>query len=420
MSDRTAFHRMGEMSRGVTDVPRGSTSSDKRTAPARVAIINSHPVQYFGPLYTYLNAAEDIEVTVFYCTDMSLRPSHMAGFGKSFSWDIDLLSGYDSIFLNSRPRKLGGFFSLVVPEVWGVLRSGKYDAVIIHGHSYAVCWLVLAAAKVFGIRSMMRGDTHLGLERSGWRRALRKPIIGTFYRLFDRFLAVGSSNAAFYRALGVPAERISIFPYAVDNDRFSRESQLSDDERLHELSALGIPADRPIVLFASKFQPRKRPDDVLRAAAELIRRGVDFTLLLVGDGPTRPELERFVVEMRMDNVVFAGFINQSRLPTIYGICDVFVLPSMNEPWGLVVNEVMCAGKPVVVSKEIGCVPDLVVHGENGFLFSAGDVSGLANALQPLLTDPQLRKRMGDRSREIIGDWGYQQCLEGLRDALRDL
>jgi glycosyltransferase involved in cell wall biosynthesis len=247
----------------------------------------------------------------------------------------------------------------------------------------------------------------------------RSLVVGGLCRLCDRLLAIGSANAAFYRSLGAPESKIALVPYTVDNHRFGLASRLSPSERCRERTAAGVPAEGTVLLYASKFQRRKRPDDVVRAAARLVERGARFTLLMVGDGELRGELDGLVRELRLDNVVFTGFINQSRLPVLFGMSDVFVLPSEDEPWGLIVNEVMCAGLPVVLADEIGCAPDLVVDGENGFLFRAGDVGGLADALEPLLTDAELRKRMGERSRQRISRWSYEQCLEGLREALRD-
>jgi glycosyltransferase involved in cell wall biosynthesis len=401
---------------------RQREANGRGTAAKRVAIINPHPIQYFAPLYAYLSAAEGIDLTVLYCTDHSLRAGRATGFGQSFVWDVDLLDGYRSVFLGSRARTRtpAGFLSLIVPEVWKELGSGKYDAVVVHGHRYAANWLAVAAAKRFGVKVMMRSETHLGLRRPWWVRSMRKATVGSLYRLCDQVLAIGTANARFYREMGVAEQNIALVPYAVDNERFGRASRLSSSERSGELAALGVSPHRPVVLYASKFQRRKHPDDVVRAAAELTRRGAEFTLLMVGDGEMRVELERLARDLGLENVVFAGFINQRRLPTIYGISDVFVLPSESEPWGLIVNEVMCAGLPVVVAHGVGCVEDLVVHGENGFLFEVGDVAGLAAALQPLLSSPELRRRMGQRSREIVARWSYEQCLEGLRHALRRL
>ncbi|HVI16413.1 MAG TPA: glycosyltransferase family 4 protein, partial [Pseudolabrys sp.] len=119
----------------------------------------------------------------------------------------------------------------------------------------------------------------------------------------------------------------------------------------------------------------------------------------------------------LDNVHFHGFANQSALPQIYGASDVFVLPSENEPWGLAVNEAMCAGLPIVASAEIGCAADLVRAGVNGQTFETGDVEGLASALHPILGDAGTRRRMGLASSDIISRWSYAECAAGLRAAV---
>jgi glycosyltransferase involved in cell wall biosynthesis len=132
------------------------------------------------------------------------------------------------------------------------------------------------------------------------------------------------------------------------------------------------------------------------------------------------ELKFLARDLGLDRVTFTGFINQSELPKLYAASDVFVLAAENEPWGLIVNEVMCAGLPVVVGSEVGCVPDLVKVGDNGFTCIAGHPSSLATALEPLVADPALRRRMGSESRRLISEWGYEQCKQGIRAAVAGL
>lgn len=107
----------------------------------------------------------------------------------------------------------GGFWSLVCPQVWREIRSGRYDAVLLHGYSYAVNIVALLAAKTKGIPVLMRSETHLGLRRSRrWRSSLRDPILAVAYKLVDGFLAIGTANRAYYRALGVPNGAILMSP----------------------------------------------------------------------------------------------------------------------------------------------------------------------------------------------------------------
>jgi glycosyltransferase involved in cell wall biosynthesis len=388
----------------------------------RIAVLNSHPIQYFAPLYAYLNAAPDLDVTALYLSDLSLRGGRDAEFGREVKWDVDLLSGYGSRYLGeASKREPGGFWSLIAPQVWGEVRSGRYDVVWLHGHNYAANLIGLMAAKTAGLPVMMRGETHLGLPRYGIKSALRRPLMGSLYRYCDRLLAIGSENAAFYQAMGVPSHKIFLVPYSVDNDRFIKSAKLTDDQKVEVRKRYNVPVDRPLVLYAAKFTRRKRPADLL-AAARRLKAISDrpYSLVLAGSGELEPQLRAFCAEHALDNVVFAGFINQSELPRLYGASDVFVLPSEQEPWGLAVNEAMCAGLPIVVSREVGCVTDLVQDGVNGYTPTAGDIEALATALHRLLEDENLRRRQGQASLMRIQQWGYSQCLSGIRAALADL
>jgi glycosyltransferase involved in cell wall biosynthesis len=389
----------------------------------RIAILNSHPIQYFAPLYAFLNKDEGLDITALYCSDFSLRGGLDPGFNQSVSWDVDLLSGYRSIFLGdyqAGKRTPKGFWSLIVPELWHEVRSGKYDAVVLHGYNYAAYVIAFLAAKSKGIPVMMRSETHLGLSRKKWKQRLRDGVLSVIYRHVDSFLSIGSANRTYYRSLGIPENRIFDVPYTVDNERFIKAARLSPEERISVRKSLGLPGAGPVILFASKFMRRKHPDDVLRAAESLRNMGLQFTILMIGAGEMEAELKKMAASLKLDNIIFGGFVNQAELPRVYAACDVFVLPSENEPWGLIVNEVMCAGLPVVVADKVGCAPDLVKDGVNGFLIQAGNVPSLVRALHRLIVDDDLRGRMGRESLRLIMNWSYEQCRLGVRSAVASL
>jgi glycosyltransferase involved in cell wall biosynthesis len=358
-------------------------------------------------------------ITALYLSDFSVRGSLDAAFGQAVKWDIDLLSGYDARFVEGagfrdEPK---GFFSIVAPQVWQEVSRGGFDALVVHGHTPAAVLIAVAAARLAGLPVFARGETHLGLSRSPLKRVVRKPLMSAFYRSLSGVLAIGSANAAFYRAMGVPEDRIFCMPYTVDNARFANHSRMTNAQRTKIRADLGIAGADPIVLYAAKLQVRKHPDDLLRAAARLNDRGIRFHIVMVGSGEMTAELVELTSLLGLENVHLHGFVNQSALPQIYGAADVFVLPSENEPWGLAINEAMCAGLPIVASAEVGCVADLVRSGVNGQTFAAGDVDALANALHPILVDREIRKRMSAASRAIISRWSYAECAAGLQAAL---
>jgi glycosyltransferase involved in cell wall biosynthesis len=385
----------------------------------RIAFVNTHPIQYFAPMYAYLNRTGNFAITALYLSDFSVRGSFDRSFGQAVKWDVDLLSGYDARFIKGAGlrNEPTGFFSIIAPQIWHEVRRSDFDGLVVHGHTPAANLIAVAAARSAGVPVFARGETHLGLSRGLLKRLARKPLMQAYYRRLSGVLAIGSANDTFYRAMGIPEERIFSMPYTVENARFIEGSRLSDDQCKKVRAELGVADANPIVLYAAKLQARKHPDDLLRAAARLKDRGIRFHVVMVGSGEMGAQLVNLADRLGLDNVHFHGFANQSAMPQIYGAADVFVLPSENEPWGLAVNEAMCAGLPIVASAEVGCVADLVQPHVNGQTFTAGDVEGLANALHPILVDMDIRQRMGAASRAIISRWSYAECAAGLEAAL---
>jgi glycosyltransferase involved in cell wall biosynthesis len=207
----------------------------------------------------------------------------------------------------------------------------------------------------------------------------------------------------------------------VDNDYFRRRivAVRRENARTRLLDDLQLHPSHPTVLFVSKLQVRKRCSDLVAAFAAL-RPGTAAQLLIVGDGEERGRLEALVRAQGLPNVRFAGFRNQSELPAFYDLCDLFVLPSEREPWGLVVNEAMNAGRPVVASDAVGAARDLVRHGQSGFVYPVGDVARLRDCLQILLDHRELRLKMGSCARELVDGWGVEATLGGVRAAISAL
>lgn len=384
-----------------------------------VGFVNTHPIQYFAPLYRALNASEEFRITAFYMSDFSLRGGTDSGFQRKVAWDVDLLSGYEAKFLGGADTRdrIDSFFSCWAPSLASEIANSQLDALIVHGHTPAANLIGIAAAKAMKIPVFIRGETHLGLSRGSIKSLVRRPLLSTFYNALDGALAIGSANAEFYKFMRVPDERIFSMPYVIDNARFQSAANVDRREPNPVRSKLCKNPEVPVVLFAAKYQHRKGAADLINACAMLVNEGAQFHLALVGSGEQAAALERLKTVLGLDNVSFHGFINQAEMPQIYAASDIFVLPSIDEPWGLAVNEAMCAGIPVVVSQEVGCARDLVRDGVNGRTFRGGDVDGLAQALRPLIMSQALRQAMGHESRRIISNWGFEQCRQGLLDAM---
>ncbi|HET6936948.1 MAG TPA: glycosyltransferase family 4 protein, partial [Candidatus Angelobacter sp.] len=255
----------------------------------------------------------------------------------------------------------------------------------------------------------------------GRGRMLAKRAFFTFLRrMTTAVLAIGEKNAAYWRESLGNAVAIFLMPYAVDNEFFRTRAADASPMREALRAELGLKSGVPVFLFASKLQQRKRCIDLVEAFLRLAPKPniePSAHLLIAGDGEERAAIERRIAVSKATNIHMLGFQNQSELPRLFDLCDVFILPSIHEPWGLIVNEVMNAGRAVVVSDQVGCAPDLVRDGVNGFVFPAQNVDALSTVLRRFIDDPGLAFAMGKQAVETITNFSFEQDVQGLRRAL---
>lgn len=385
----------------------------------KVAYLVSHPIQYQAPLLRHLHGMPGLELTTFFLSDFSVRGYRDEGFGVEVAWDTPLLDGYRHVFLE--PRKEGdiqGFWA-AYPKTFAPIMDGGFDVLWVHGYAQAACLAAIRLARARGMNVLLRGEsTLLSHPRGAGRRLAKQLLLRTLFKRIDGFLAIGRLNADYYRHYGVEAARLFPMPYAVDNERFRARSERGGEAVEALRRQWQLPEGRPVILFAAKFVARKRVRDLWAAYRLLSEDGrePEPLLLLAGDGEERAEVAREVLATGWRSVFLPGFVNQSQMPALYALADVFVLPSEFEPWGLVVNEAMNAGCAVVVSDRVGAGPDLVVPGETGEIYPFGDVAALADALRRLL-GPGEAAAIGKRAREHVGRCSFEADAQGLMAAL---
>ena len=381
----------------------------------KLAILSSHPIQYFAPLFRRLAAHPGVDLTVFYCSRQSAEARLDPGFGTEVKWDIPLLEGYNYRFLSNvhRDDKVGGFFSLVNPDIFREIRQGEWDALWIHGYMHATNWLAILAAKSAGVQVLLRGESNLLDSRPVWRRALKSVALRLLLRQMDGALYIGSHNREYYRHYGLPEEKLHFVPYCVDNEFFQQEAARLRPYRAALRGQFGVADDRPVILFCGKLIPKKQPVLLLQAFKE-VRRKHPCALVYAGDGILRREIEELAAREDLPDVHITGFLNQSEVSQAYVAADVLALPSAwGETWGLVLNEGMNFGLPVVASGRVGGAVDLVREKENGYVVPAHDTAALASALTRLVEDQARRARFGRHSLEIIQNWGLDRAVAGI-------
>ncbi|HEY4086555.1 MAG TPA: glycosyltransferase family 4 protein [Bryobacteraceae bacterium] len=361
----------------------------------RIAIVDSHPIQYHAHWYRELARRPEFDFEVLYSHRASPADQAKAGFGVEFEWDIALLDGYRHRFLRNVAKhpSVTEFAGTDTPEIRDILVRERFDSVVVSGWHTKSYWQTIRACWQTGRPVMARSDSHLHTPRSLLKQALKWPLYRYFISKLDGCLPVGTWSREYFLHYGAKPQRVFVVPHCVPEP-----SQAAEADKGPLRERWGIPANATVFLFAGKFVPRKQPGDFIRAVAQAAESHAAAHGLLTGDGPLRAEMETLAARLRAP-VTFTGFLNQTAMADAYTAADVLTLPSSIETWGLVANEAMVRGLPCIASDRVGCGPDLVTPGETGFVFRAGDVDAMTACIQKFAGSPDLAVSMGLAARK---------------------
>ncbi len=352
--------------------------------------------------------ASSAELRVLFTGQDVARPVFDPELGHEVAWGIDLLGGYPYAVCPPRGRR-----RWLAAEI----SRERCDLLVVNGYTQKAYLLATAVARQAGVPTALRLDSVLWDDAAGPGTGKLLLFSALLLRLYDLFLGVGTLTLDYLAACGVPSERTGLFPYAVDGEHFRAASRLTPDERAAARARLGLPAGAKAVLAVAKLSPREAPWDLVRALPFL---PADVHLLLAGDGPARPELERLVeviggtTGLGSDRVRFLGYVPYGELPALYAAADLFVHPVQEERWGVSVAEALACGLPVVTSSRVGAAHDLVIAGRNGGVYPAGDPRALARRVEAALAlDPTT---VAAASRAVLAHWDYPAAWRSLQEA----
>ncbi|WP_243349647.1 glycosyltransferase family 4 protein [Parabacteroides sp. FAFU027] len=387
----------------------------------KLAIITTHPIQYNAPWFKMLAERKRIQVKVFYTWSQAKDAVQDKTFGQEIKWDIPLLDGYEYEFVENRSTDPGTHHKngIDCPGLIRAVEQWNPDEVLVFG------WYLKSHLEVMKhfkgkLPVNFRGDSTLLNERFGIKTVLRRVYLRYIYRYVDRAFYVGIENKKYFQAHGLKEEQLVFAPHAIDNDRFfdSEEKQYEQQAKAWR-HRLGYNDDDIVVLFCGKLYDLKNPEllisavqqinDELQAKGETKR----IKLLMVGSGPLESTLREMVGSDI--HITFLPFQNQSAMPVVYRLGNIYCLPSRSETWGLAVNEAMACSRAVMVSDKVGCANDLV-SGEYGAIFRSGDHADLKEKLNLILN--QDISKMGIKAREVIEAWNFENICKAI-EATKD-
>ena len=350
----------------------------------RLAVIVSHPIQYYVPLYRRLAKRSDLDVKVFFTWHAADGAQQDHGFKREVRWDIPLTEGYEYELMANVARAPGThhFWGLRNPDLIKRVTEWKPDAVHVTGYALASHLHAMRHFHGKGVPILFRGDSHLLDQKSGIGWQLKRFLLRHLYARVRACLYVGKNNYEYYRRFGVPDSRLFYCPHSIEVERFAEPSQEYEQQARSWRRELEIGEQQRVALFAGKFEAKKRPLDLMKAFADLREPGL--VRMLVGNGPVEREVSEMAASYpRLFRVL--PFQNQSRMPIVYRLADVFVLPSAyNETWGLSVNEAISCGRPVLISDKVGCGADVVDDERLGAIFRDFTACDLGARLREVL------------------------------------
>jgi glycosyltransferase involved in cell wall biosynthesis len=389
----------------------------------RLAVVVSHPIQYFAPWHREAARIAGLDLRVFFCCDWGLEAYTDPGFGAELKWDVPLLEGYEHEFLPiaRRPRELG-FWEVDNPTVGAALDRFDPDVVQVFGYARRTNWRVARWARLRRRPLLLYSDSNASAHRSVWRRAAKYSVVRWFYRGVDGALYVGANNRAYHLQYGLPAERL--FPGVLPVDRGRLLGAVADraEARRAVRRRHGIPEDAFVVAYCGKYLARKRPLDLVAAAGDAARAGARVWALLVGEGPERAGIEAYCRDEGVENATLTGFVNQAAIPEYYAASDAVALTSTFEPYGLVVTEGASFGLPVIVSDQVGCIGerDAARPGVNALVYPCGDRERLRAAIEALMNDADMYAKMARASELISTEQDVTVAARSLACAAREL
>lgn len=368
----------------------------------RLVLLTEIISPYRIPLFNALAKRSEIDLHVIFLseTDPSLRQWQVYKDEIQFSHEV----------LPSFRKRIAGFNMLLNRGVAHALERASPEVILCGGYSYIASWRTMLWAKSHGVPFILWSESNDQDSRRG--HTIVELLKGAFLKRCDGFVVPGRSARLYLASHGVQDGAIYTAPNAVDNDLFASAAGVACNDARALRQRLQLPGR--YFLFVGRFVAEKGVFELLSAYAKLDERlRSQIGLVLVGDGRAKPELKEIAAKIVLGRVIFPGFAQREQLAAYYALADMLILPTYTDTWGLVVNEAMACGLPVILSRAAGCADDLVEENWNGVLIPAKNEPALVAAMEHLATQNEVRLKMAANSRQRIARFSPEEWANGV-------
>lgn len=376
----------------------------------KLVILQTHPIQYFAPIYRELSDRGNVDVSVIYLTDSGAKEYYDPGFNRMVKWDIDLMTGYHSeVMRPDMELSDRGFLGRNDRKLLSILKTENPDYILLYGYSSLMNWRAWLYAWQTGIKILYTSDSNsrIDIPAGTVKSFIKRILVSTFFSKIYRFLYPGEANAEYLQRYGATEDRLIWSPFAIDVARFTKVG--GTRERQYDFVWIG------------KFVDGKRCHDYLSALLNLKSEGIEFSALLVGDGPCRGEIIKSAKELVDEgSLEMQGFANQSEVPELLSASKTLVFTGENEAYGLMATEAAASGCALLMADSIGSVgqnssaqPDV-----NTLVYKVGDVVALTNCMRMYLEDQELVRTMQSASLRIAREHDVDKAAAIIESILR--
>jgi glycosyltransferase involved in cell wall biosynthesis len=384
----------------------------------RITWVTRSFLDYRIPVYQEINGLCGNQLTVIYYNDVVPERCRIK---------LEKVLGDKAIALTGEWRFSGEKFKPVstvnkknfrIPYQPGLIRAIKNtnpEILICDGFfqwSYAALWLRFY--KKIPLVMCYEGTAHTERNSSKITQFYRKLTS----RKMDAIACNGQQTAEYIQSLNYPISKIFLGNMAADTAYLqSQLKQLNNDVRTEIKNKLRL--NKSVVIFTGRLVSLKGIDKLIEAWSEVFATNNEISLLIVGDGEEKEKLQRLCVKMKLENIRFTGSVDFDSIYQYLAVSDIFVIPTLQDNWSLVVPEAMACGLPVISSKYNGCWPELVKP-ENGWVFDPLDAENFIQTLQIAWDNRENWKQMGKESIRIVADYSPEKVAGSIYKACQSV
>jgi glycosyltransferase involved in cell wall biosynthesis len=356
------------------------------------------------PLFQKLSEHYNLDLTIIFLSSSEKNRKWQGKLKNKFKFKI--LNGF-TLNIYKGDQLIPLHFN---PSIVKELFRGKYDVVISGGYASFTNQLAFLICKFANVKFALWSESTK--NESGILRKLFRPLIRAIVRGSDAIIVPGVAARDYIISEGGDSDSIFVSPFnCVENETFVKMSRHFEKNKSKIKEKFGI-SSKKVILYVGQLVSRKNPELLIKSYSNVIKHRKDVALILVGDGPLKKKLLKIKQNLGLNDVIFAGYVPDEALYRFYSISDIFVLPSKQEVWGLVLNEAMASGLPIITTNLVGASGDLVVNGYNGIIIREITASQLTKTLLYLLKNENIRKELGNNARNtVLKNFNYERATE---------